>query len=107
MFKYNLRGKVHRDVERQLTLIIDKAESLKKAVEPLLQAQAPQSASSELLKPIVTPLLGDPSANDPILRTLGLQSQGIAVANSTGAGDVVAQLNALLASLRAAGVIAA
>jgi len=30
---------------------------------------------------------------------------GSAVADATGAGDVVAQLNALLASLRAAGVI--
>lgn len=33
-------------------------------------------------------------------------AQGAAVANATGAGDVVDQLNALLASLRSAGIIA-
>jgi hypothetical protein len=33
-------------------------------------------------------------------------SQGAAVADATGAGDVVAQLNALLASLRSTGIIA-
>lgn len=31
---------------------------------------------------------------------------GVAVANATGAGDVVAQFNALLASLRGRGIIA-
>lgn len=37
--------------------------------------------------------------------TAPVNVQGDAVADATGAGDVVAQLNALLASLRAAGLI--
>jgi len=36
----------------------------------------------------------------------GVVNQGAAVADATGAGDVVAQFNALLASLRTAGVLA-
>lgn len=39
------------------------------------------------------------------LGSLAYKSPGVAVANATGAGDVVTQLNALLASLRAAGII--
>lgn len=39
------------------------------------------------------------------LGSLAYKSPGAAVSNATGAGDVVAQLNALLASLRAAGII--
>ena len=38
--------------------------------------------------------------------TAGLVRQGVAVTNATGAEDVVTQFNALLASLRAAGIIA-
>lgn len=34
-----------------------------------------------------------------------IEKQGVAVADSTGAGDVVAQFNALLASLRTIGII--
>lgn len=34
-----------------------------------------------------------------------ITGQGVAVADSTGSGDVVAQFNALLASLRTAGII--
>lgn len=36
----------------------------------------------------------------------GTAKQGVAVANATGSGDVVAQVNALLTSLRTAGLIA-
>jgi hypothetical protein len=35
----------------------------------------------------------------------GIEVKGVAVADATGAGDVVAQFNALLASLRTVGII--
>lgn len=71
------------------------------AAEPLKVVQTPVV--------VPTDLRGKPVAAKPVYFEGGLNAgltKGAAVANATDAATAITQLNALLASLRAAGVIA-
>lgn len=85
MFKFNLRGKIHRDAERQLTLIIEKVEKLRKQIDPLLAQGQQIIETPQLVGPYAVPVLGDPNSNDPILETIGT-GNGSVTSVDTGTG---------------------
>lgn len=58
------------------------------------------------IKPVpFNPLAPEELRDYLLILKRGVETQGVAVADATGAGDIVAQFNALLASLRTIGLI--
>lgn len=111
MFRFNLRGKVDRTVERAIDQLYEAIEDLRqkwstKPVPVVQQADIQTAVNSALLGAYGQKLIGDSSTTDPQIETLqpgGGTVTSVAVAGSTnisvsgspitGAGTVTVTLN--------------